>query len=50
MEKEFYFKPFSLAKYIDFVYPKLNDQTVLFQTIQFSMSTTLNGSKYCMHN
>ena len=25
----------------------LNDQTVLFLTIQFSMSTKLNGSKYC---
>ena len=25
---------------------QLNDQTVLFQTIQFSMSTKLDGSKY----
>ena len=27
-------------------YTQLNDQTVLFQTIQFK-STKLNGSKYC---
>ena len=26
---------------------QLNDKTVLFQTIQFSMSTKLNSSKYC---
>ena len=26
---------------------QLNVKTVLFQTIQFSMSTKLNGSKYC---
>ena len=30
-----------------FVYTQLNDQTVLFQTIQFSMSTKLTCSKYC---
>ena len=30
-----------------FVYTQLNDQTVLFQTIQFSISTKLNISKYC---
>ena len=29
------------------VYTHLNDQTVLFQAIQFSMSTKLNDSKYC---
>ena len=29
-----------------FVYTQLNDQTVLFQGIQFSMSTKLNSSKY----
>ena len=30
-----------------FVYTQLNDQTVLFQTIQSNMSTKLNDSKYC---
>ena len=31
-----------------FVYTQLKDQTVLFQTIQFSIkSIKLNGSKYC---
>ena len=30
-----------------FVYTHLNVKTVLFQIIQFSMSTKLNGSKYC---
>ena len=30
-----------------FVYTELNDRTGLFQTIQLSMSTKLNGSKYC---
>ena len=30
-----------------FVYILLNDQAVLFQTLQFSMSTKLNSSKYC---
>ena len=29
-----------------FVNTQLNDQTVLFQTIQFSMSKKLNGSNY----
>ena len=29
-----------------FVYTELNNITVLFQTIQFAMSTKLNGSKY----
>ena len=29
------------------VYSQLNDQTVLLQTIQFIISTKLNGSKYC---
>ena len=33
-------------EYQSLVY-KLNDQTVLFQTIQFSMSTHLNCFKYC---
>ena len=32
---------------ISYPYPQVNDQTVLFQTIQSSMSTKLNGSKYC---
>ena len=30
-----------------FVDTQLNDQTVLFLTIQFSISQKLNGSKYC---
>ena len=30
-----------------FVWTQLNDQIVLFQTIQFSMSTKLNGFNYC---
>ncbi len=30
-----------------FVYTQLNDQTVLFQTVQFYMSMKLNSSKYC---
>ena len=34
-------------KYQSFVNTQLNDQTVLFQIIQFSMSIKLNGSKYC---
>ena len=34
-------------KHQSFVYIQLNDQTVLFQTIQFSMSTKINYSKYC---
>ena len=29
------------------MFTQLNNQTVLFQTIQFSWSTKLNGSKYC---
>ena len=33
--------------YQSFVDLQLNDQTVLFQTIQFSISTKLNSSKYC---
>ena len=41
------FKQFSLVWVQPFVYTQLNDQTVLFQTIQFSMSIKLNGSKYC---
>ena len=34
-------------KHQSFVYTQLNEKTVLVQTIQFSMSTMLNGSKYC---
>ena len=30
-----------------FIYTQLNDQTVLFVTIEFSMSTKLNSFKYC---
>ena len=41
------FKQFSLAKVQSFVYTQLNVKTVLLQTIQFSMSIKLNGSKYC---
>ena len=33
-------------KHQSFVYTQLNDQTVLFQTIKFCMSTKLNSSKY----
>ena len=33
-------------KHQSFVYTQLNDQTVLLLTIQFSMSTKLNSSKY----
>ena len=33
-------------KHQSFAYTQLNDQTFLFQTTQFSMSTKLNGSKY----
>ena len=32
-------------KHLTFVYTQLNELTVLFQTIQFSISE--NGSKYC---
>ena len=41
------FKTNNAIKHQTFVYTQLNDKTVLFQTIQFSMSTKLNGSKYC---
>ena len=34
-------------EYQAFVYTQLNYQTVLFETIQFSMSTKWNGFKYC---
>ena len=34
-------------KHQSFVYTLLKDQTILFQTIQFRMSTMLNCSKYC---
>ena len=34
-------------KHQSFVYTQLNDQTVLFQTIQLSTLTKLNDSKYC---
>ena len=37
MIKQFYFKYFSLVQF--FLFTQLNDQTVLFQTIQFSIST-----------
>ena len=30
-----------------YIYTHFNVQTVLFQAVQFSMSTNLNGSKYC---
>ena len=30
-----------------FLFTQLNVKTVLFLTIQFSMSTKLNGSEYC---
>ena len=40
-----YNKHFNLILII--VYTQLNDQTVLFPTIQFSMSTKLIVSKYC---
>ena len=33
-------------KHQSFVYTQLNDQTILFQIIQFCTSTKLNGSKY----
>ena len=33
-----------------FVYTLFNEQTVLFQTNQFIMSTNLNGSKYCFES
>ena len=36
----------NLIKHWTFVYIKIKDQKVLFQTIQFSKSK-LNGSKYC---
>ena len=36
-----------LIKHQSFVYTQLNDQTILFQSIQFSTSRKLNGSKYC---
>ena len=37
-QKQFYLKQFNLAKYSFFVYTQLNVKTVLFQTIQFSIS------------
>ena len=33
-------------KHPSFVYTELNDQTILFLTIHFSLSTKFNGSKY----
>ena len=39
MFKQFYFKQFSLACVHFFVYTQLNIKTVLFQTIQFNVST-----------
>ena len=39
--------PNNSIKNQSFVYIQLNDQTVLFLTIQFSISTELKSSKYC---
>ena len=39
MSKQFYFKYFSLSMITDFVNTLLNVKTIIFQTIQFSMST-----------
>ena len=35
------------TKHLSFVYTELNDQTVLFLTIRFSMSIKLYSSKLC---
>ena len=41
--KNFYFKRFSIAQVQFFVYTQLNVKTVLFQTIQFSISTQFSS-------
>ena len=38
--------PYNSIKYQSFVYTQLNDQTVLFQTIQFSISHLFAQFKY----
>ena len=44
MSKQFYFKQFRLASVQSFFYTQLNVKTVLFQIIQFSISTV-----FCLH-
>ena len=45
MSKQFYSKQFSLEKEYFFVYTLLNVKTVIFQTIQFSISTQFQCHK-----
>ena len=43
MSKQFYFKQFILARVKFLVYAQLNFKTILFQVIQFSISTMFSS-------
>ena len=49
MLNQFYFKQFSKGKY-SFVFTELNVKTVLFQTIQFNISTHFKHTVKCKNS